>query len=528
MVRIQMQLQVGYSEEDIKCELSRLLPIEKSEIKEIRILRASLDLSDKSDIKYKLSVGAAFSEEREKGLLKMKKKVYELPDLSLTIPSSTLPDRPVVVGSGPCGLFAALTLARAGARPILLERGLAVEERKIKVDTFSRFGILDTECNVQFGEGGAGTYSDGKLKVGSMDKYKMSVLSDFVDAGATEDIMYSATAHLGTDRLSDIVKNIREKLNALGTDIIFSARMTDILIKDGRVGGVYYEKDGNTEFIPTKSLIVAIGHSARETISMLLSRGVRMEAKGFGIGVRIEHPREYINDLVYGKGYDRRLESASYHLVTHLKNGRSVYSFCMCPGGTVVPAASEERGIVTNGMSEFHRDAENSNAAFLVSVTPDDFGIEGALSGFAFQRKIEQKAYSLTDSYKAPSIRMEDFACGNAPRECGAVNPSYPIGTCPSDFRGVLPTYITDSLKSAIKDFDEWMPGFYMPDAMLTGVETRSTSPLRMIRRDDYSAEGIEGLYPAGEGAGYSGGIVSSAVDGVRAAEALLMKYKEQ
>ena len=528
MVKVQLSVGIGYTERDIKNAITRLLPVSLEEIREVRILRSSLDLSDKSNIVYKLSVGASFSDEREAGLLKMKKKVSPLAELELQIPVATLPCRPVVVGSGPCGLFAALMLAKAGARPILLERGLPVEERGKRVDTFSRFGILDPECNIQFGEGGAGTYSDGKLKVGSLDRYKIEVLNEFVLAGATPDIMHSATAHLGTDRLPTIVKNIRKKLIALGAEVIFGARMTNLSVKDGRVVGVYYVKDGSEELIPTTDVVLAIGHSARDSIRRLYNGGVKMEAKGFGIGVRIEHPREHINDLIYGKGYDRRLESASYHLVTHLDNGRSVYSFCMCPGGTVVPAASEEGGVVTNGMSEYDRDADNSNAAFLVSLTPKDFGSEDALAGFELQRQIEASVFDLTEAtYKAPVMRMEDFLKGNSPAPVGSVKPSYPIGTVAMDMGKCLPEYITSSLKQSISDFDAWMPGFYMPDAILTAAETRSTSPVRMLRRTDYQALAIDGLYPAGEGAGYSGGIVSSAVDGVRTAEALLNKYKE-
>ena len=335
----------------------------------------------------------------------MKKKVSKREYYSFDVPVSKLSSRPVVVGSGPCGLFAALLLSESGNAPIVIERGLPVEERAKKVDSFRKFGILDTECNVQFGEGGAGTYSDGKLKVGSYDKYKMKVLREFINAGADSDILYSASAHLGTDKLSDIVKNIRNRIISLGGEFIYSAKLSDLFIRDGRVMGIAYEKNGAVEKIDTESVILAIGHSAKDSFEMLFSKGIPMAAKGFGIGVRIEHNREYVNSLVYGNGYDTSLETASYHLVTHLKNGRSVYSFCMCPGGTVVPAASEKGGIVTNGMSEYLRDGENSNAAFLVSVTPSDFGSEHALAGMEFQRQIERRAFAAGGSdYKAPVI----------------------------------------------------------------------------------------------------------------------------
>ena len=424
----------------------------------------------------------------------------------------------------PCGLFAALTLAEAGAHPIVLERGLPVDQRRKKVDAFTRFSVLDTECNIQFGEGGAGTYSDGKLKASALDAYKTKVLSEFIIAGADAEIAYSSTAHLGTDKLSDIVLKIREKICALGGRFIFSARLTDIKIKDGRVSAAVYEKDAVIEEIPTDNIILATGHSARDTFLMLNTLGVPMQARGFGIGVRIEHPREYINHLVYGDSAPDGIESASYRLVTHLKNGRSVYSFCMCPGGTVVPASSEECGIVTNGMSEYLRHGENSNAAFLVSVTPDDFGSDSALAGIELQRKIEKSAFSLTGSYKAPSIRLADFKEKRKPTELGSVKPTYPIGVELFSPEEYLPEFITESIRESIRDFDEWIPGFDFGEAVLTGAETRTTSPVRVLRTEGYESINIKGLYPSGEGAGYSGGIISSAVDGIKCAEAMLLK----
>ncbi len=523
MIKTDIYLPIKYTEADMKNALCERLPLSFDELSEIKIVRQSLDLTEKPNIRYRVTVGISLSEDREKGLLKMKKKVSALEDYSFAVPTVALSSRPVVVGSGPCGLFAALLLSESGNAPIIIERGLPVEERAKKVDAFRKFGILDTECNIQFGEGGAGTYSDGKLKVGSLDKYKMKVLREFVSAGAGEDILYSASAHLGTDKLSDIVKNIRNRIISLGGEFVFSAKFTDLFLKDGRVSGVGYEKNGTVEKIDTESVILAIGHSAKDSFELLVSKGIPMVAKGFGIGVRIEHDREYINSLVYGKKYDKALETASYHLVTHLPNGRSVYSFCMCPGGTVVPAASEIGGVVTNGMSEYLRDGRNSNAAFLVSVTPSDFGSDYVLAGMEFQRRIEKQAFVAGGSdYKAPAVRMEDFFHKNKPTAAGSVLPTYPIGTSPVVPEEYLPDFITDSLRESISDFDDWMGGFYCPDAIITGAETRSTSPVRILRGESYEAEGAEGLYPAGEGAGYSGGIVSSATDGLRVAEALL------
>lgn len=524
MIKTDIRVPIGYTAEDINSAIVNRIPVSADELSDVRIVKRGLDLTDKSNIHYKMTVAISLGEDREAGLLKMRKKVSLAEEYGFIPPKSRLSSRPVVVGSGPCGLFAALTLSEAGARPIVLERGLPVDKRAEKVNTFNRFSVLDPECNVQFGEGGAGTYSDGKLKSGAPDKYKMKVLSEFVRAGASEDITYSQTAHLGTDKLSGIVKRIREYIISLGGEFIFSARLTDIKIKDGRVFSAVYKKGGEIYEIPTDNIILAAGHSAHDTFMMLDRIGVPMEARQFGVGVRIEHPREHINKTVYGNEAPGGIEEASYRLVTHLPSGRSVYSFCMCPGGTVVAAASEEGGIVTNGMSEYMRDGENSNAAFLVSVTPEDFGSEGALSGLAFQRRIERCAYGLTSSYKAPAITMSDFLEKNKPHSLGGVNPTYPIGVEPISPEEYLPSFVTDSLRASISDFDAWMPGFMYPDALLTGPETRSTSPVRVLRGEKYECLTVKGLYPAGEGAGYSGGIVSSAVDGIKCAEAILLK----
>ncbi len=528
MIKTEIYLPIGYTTADIKAAVCERLPVSSDELSDLRLLRTSLDLSDKSNIKYRATVGISLSEDREAGLLKMRKKVASVPDYTLTVPAADFSIRPVVVGLGPAGLFAALVLAESGACPIVLERGLPVEKRREKVDLFARMGVLDTECNVQFGEGGAGTYSDGKLKVGSMDKYKMKVLNTFVDAGASEDILYSSTAHLGTDKLSDIVAAIRERIISLGGEISYSSRLVDVISDNGTLSAVKYEKEGQLITLPASDVILAIGHSARDTIAKIYDNGVKMEAKGFGIGVRIEHPREYMNDLVYGKGYDSRLETASYHLVTHLDNGRSVYSFCMCPGGTVVPATSVLGGVVTNGMSEYLRDGKNSNAAFLVSVTPADFPNSSPLGGFALQDEIEKRTFVAGGSnYHAPVTTMGDFLDCKAPTSLGSVEPTYPVGTTPCATEKYLPDYITESLRAAIYDFDEWMPGFLLRDAVLTGAETRSTAPVRILRDENYVSVSLKGLYPTGEGAGYSGGIVSSATDGVRVALSIVKKYKK-
>ena len=526
MIKTDVKLPFNYSDDDISAAICARLPIKPDEIGSTRILKRSLNLDDKSNIHYNASVGISLSPDREAGLLKMRKKVFVAESWTLEIPEVKFPSRPLVVGAGPAGLFAALLLAEAGARPILIERGLAVEDRVKKVDSFIRFGILDPECNIQFGEGGAGTFSDGKLKVGGMDRYKYKLLSELVSAGAPEEILYTVGAHVGTDKLQNIVQKIRQRIISLGGELHFSTRLDRLKIKDGSLVGAVATRDGETIEYDTTDLVLATGHSARDVFEMLRHAGVVLSAKGFGIGLRIEHPREHINRLVYGENPPDGIGAASYHLVTHIQNGRSVYSFCMCPGGSVVAAASEEGGIVTNGMSEFSRDADNSNAAFLVSVTPEDFGADPFL-GLELQRKIERRAFSIAGGdYRAPSTTMEAFLGGESAR-LGEVCPSYARGVVPTSPEAYLPDFITDSLKQGIVDFDKWMGGFYYPDAPLTGPETRTTSPIRVHRDEAYEAVGLHGLYPTGEGAGYAGGIVSSARDGLMVAEAIIRKYKK-
>ncbi len=526
MIKTEIRVPLKYDIDMIKDALCAHLPIEKQEIKEIKIFKKTLKIEE--TISYSLSVGVSFSEDREAGLLKIKKKVSEAPSYDFSVEMRNFSYSPIVVGAGPAGLFAALVLAEGGAYPIILERGDSVDRRAEAVNKFFSEKILDAESNIQFGEGGAGAFSDGKLKVGSMDKYKYKVLSEFVNAGAPEDIIYIVGAHLGTDKLPEYVKNIREKIKSLGGKFLYRSRLSDILIKSGKITGVKYECEGREHTIETDKVILATGHSAKDTFEMLYNHGIPMESRGFGIGMRIEHPREYINSLIYknDKSIANDAGTASYHLVTHLTSGRSVYSFCMCPGGTVVAAASEEGGIVTNGMSEYLRDADNSNAAHLVSLMPSDFGSDHPLAGIYLQRKIEKAAFLAAGAdFTAPSIRMDDFLKGREVSPLSPfvdVKPSYPCGTKSISPNEYLPGFITDSLREGIADFDKWLPGFNYSGALLTGPETRSTSPVKIFRNEDFMSPAVIGLYPIGEGAGYAGGIVSSAVDGVKAAEKII------
>ena len=528
MIKIDINLQVGYSFSDLKEAIAARIPIGTDEIREARLLRRTLNLADTAKPYYKCTAAFSASDEREAGLLKIRNKVSLYNEELYSSGERKWDFRPVVVGAGPAGLFAALALAEAGARPIVLERGLTADERKRKIDLFTTLGVLDTECNVQFGEGGAGTFSDGKLKVGSPDKYKLRILYEFIRAGADEEIAFSSSAHLGTDKLLGIITRLREKIEVLGGEFIFGARMTSLDVKDGKLNAVSYVKDGREERLDTSAAIIAIGHSARDSIRMLYGIGMHMEARPFGIGMRLEHKRDYINRIVYRDAYGIVPETASYHLVTHLPSGRSVYSFCMCPGGTVVAATSSAGGIVTNGMSEHARMGENSNAAILVSVTPEDFETEHPLGGIALQEKIERAAYSLSDSYRAPVSTLRDFMEGNKPLSLGAVEPTYPVGTFTELPEKYLPEYVTDSIRGGIVDFDAWMPGYAFGDAVFTGPETRTTSPVRMNREADGTAIGIAGVYPSGEGAGYAGGIVSSARDGIVQAEKLIMTFSHE
>jgi uncharacterized FAD-dependent dehydrogenase len=436
--------------------------------------------------------------------------------------------RPVIIGMGPCGLFVALILAQMGLNPIVLERGKEVRERTVDTFGFWRKRKLDTESNVQFGEGGAGTFSDGKLYSQIKDPKHLTrkVLSEFVKSGAPEEILYVSKPHIGTFRLVKMVEQMRAEILSLGGEIRFGARVDDVLVEgEGAARQVVGVKLASGDTIPTRHLVVAIGHSARDTFEMLYERGVYVEAKPFSIGFRVEHPQSLIDACRFGPNAGNKiLGAADYKIVHHAANGRSVYSFCMCPGGTVVAASSEVGRVVTNGMSQYSRNERNANSAIVVGVTPADYPGH-PLAGIAFQRELESRAYVLGGStYDAPGQLMGDFVRGVASTEFGSVIPSFKPGVHLTDLGTALPDYATIALREAFVSFDKQIKGYYKEDAVLTGVETRTSAPIRIKRHDDtLQSLNTRGLFPAGEGAGYAGGIMSAAVDGIRVAEAVAL-----
>jgi uncharacterized FAD-dependent dehydrogenase len=450
---------------------------------------------------------------------------YCLPARAPADPEFAIP-RPIVIGIGPCGLFAGLLLAEMGFRPLILERGKAVRERT--VDTFGLWnkGELDPESNVQFGEGGAGTFSDGKLysQIKDPGHRGRKVLQEFVEAGAPPEILYVSKPHIGTFRLVKMVETMRAKIESLGGEIRFRSRVEDLIVEEGKVRGVVIADGADGGHLDADKVILAVGHSARDTFDMLHRRGVAIEAKPFSIGFRIEHPQALIDRCRYGpQAGNPLLGAADYKLVHHCRNGRSVYSFCMCPGGTVVAAASETGGVVTNGMSQYSRDERNANSGIVVGITPADYP-GGPLAGIDFQRHWERRAFELGGgTYEAPGQLVGDFLAGRPSKEFGSVLPSYRPGVRLGDLSTSLPDYAIEAIREALPAFDKSIPGFAMNDALLTAVETRTSSPVRIPRKEDFQSLDTEGLYPAGEGAGYAGGILSAAVDGIKVAEAVAL-----
>ena len=504
----------------------RRLRIPADMLQSVTLAKKSVDARDKGDVHFVVSVDVKVKNE-DAVLKRLKPGTANRvnPPVLPSLPQPQFSRPPVVVGAGPAGLFAALTLAQAGANPILIERGKPVDQRTQDVAAMQKDGTLDPDSNVQFGEGGAGAFSDGKLTTGTKSPYIRTVLQTFVEHGAPEEILYLSKPHIGTDKLKGVVASMREEIKRLGGTVLFETRVTELIVRGNRVEGVKVIHKGEEREILTDSVLLAIGHSARDTMQRLFNQGVMMVQKPFAMGVRIEHPQSLISQSQYGKAWQHpALGAADYKLAVHTPDGRGCYSFCMCPGGEVIAAASQPGGLCVNGMSYHARDGRNANAALLVGVNPEDFGDDHPLAGFVWQRSIEQAAYRLGGTnYHAPVQRVEDLLNGRATARLGEVIPTYQPGVTPADLRECLPDFIIEDLKFGIRRMDGQLRGFAHPDAVLTGVETRSSSPVRLNRdRTTLMAEGIDGLFPVGEGAGYAGGIVSAAVDGIVAARAAL------
>lgn len=528
MIRLSnVKLNINYSDKDIESAVLKQLRIEKSAIANISLYRRSVDARHKNDVHFiatldidvKTNENTILSKAKNKNAVICEKYHYDIPY------RKDLEKRPVIVGFGPAGMFCALILAQAGQKPIVIERGDNVENRTKKVYTFWNGGALDINTNVQFGEGGAGTFSDGKLNTGTKDSRSRNILNEFVLHGAPQEILYNAKPHIGTDKLRDTVKNIREDIIKLGGEVRFNTKLVSINQKDAKVVSVKVVCSNKEEIIETDNVVLCIGHSARDTFEMLRDSGIYMEQKPFSIGARIEHLRVDIDKAQYGNfAKNKRLGAADYKMNIKAKSNRGVYTFCMCPGGKVVAAQSEENTVVTNGMSDFARGSVNSNSALLVNVYPNDFGSTDVLAGVELQRQIERKAFMCGGAdYRAPVQRVGDFLKNiNSDSFCDVL-PSYKPGTkfCRTD--EYLPSFITEAMREGIVLLDKKLTGFAKSDAILTGPETRSSSPVKIKRDDTLQSVTLRGLYPCGEGAGYAGGIISAAVDGMKCAEQILI-----
>ena len=535
MLRLtEIRLPLDHSPDDLQSAIVKRLKITKDALRGYTLARRGYDARKRNEIVFVYSLDVEV--ENEAQLLKRfsdQHNIKPTPDTEYKFVAHApthLDTRPVIIGTGPCGFMAGLLLAQMGFKPLILERGKEVRQRTKDTWALWRDHKLNPESNVQFGEGGAGTFSDGKLHTQIKDPRHLGlkVLHEFVKAGAPEEILYVSKPHIGTFRLVSMVEKIREEIVSLGGEFRFSSHVTDIEIDNGQVRGV---KLDNAELIESDHVILAIGHSARDTFNMLYDRGVYIEAKPFSIGFRIEHPQSLIDQCRYGNfaGHPD-LGAADYKLVHHCKNGRSVYSFCMCPGGTVVAATSEEGRVVTNGMSQYSRNERNANSGIVVGITAEDFPGDDPLAGIALQQELESNAFVLGGSnYNAPGQLVGDFLKARPSTKLGSVQPSYTPGVQLTDLSSALPDYAIEAIREALPAFERKIKGFAMHDAVLTGVETRTSSPVRIKRnRDDYQSLNTKGLYPAGEGAGYAGGILSAAVDGIEVAEAVALSLSKK
>ena len=528
MLRItELKLPLDHSDDALRPAIVQRLGIADADLLDFTLFKRSYDARKKnSELQFIYTIDLQVNGEAD--VLERfvdDHNVNVAPDVSYKVVGHAPNDyaqRPLVVGFGPCGIFAALLLAQMGFKPIVLERGKEVRQRTKDTWGLWRKNVLNAESNVQFGEGGAGTFSDGKLYSQIKDPYHhgRKVLHEFVKAGAPEEILYVSKPHIGTFRLTGMVENMRQQIIALGGEIRFEQKVTDLLIDGERLQGVVLESG---EHLHSNHVIMALGHSARDTFRMLHARNVFMEAKPFSIGFRIEHPQGIIDRARLGKyaGHPK-LGAADYKLVHHAKNGRSVYSFCMCPGGTVVAATSEPGRVVTNGMSQYSRNERNANSGIVVGITPEQDYPGGPLAGIELQEQLESTAYLLGGSnYQAPAQLLGDFVAGKPSTALGSVEPSYKPGVTLGDLALSLPDFAIEAIREALPAFERQIRGFSMHDAVLTGIETRTSSPLRITRGADYQSLNLRGLFPAGEGAGYAGGILSAGVDGVRIAEAV-------
>ena len=539
MIRItELRLPIEHAPEELEAAILKRLGISSKDLVDFIVFKRSYDARKNIALAFIYTIDVSVKNE-EAILTKFghDQHVRLSPDTSYHFVAQAnnqsdnpLSERPVVIGFGPCGIFAALVLAQMGFKPIVLERGKQVRERTQDTWGLWRKNVLNPESNVQFGEGGAGTFSDGKLYSQIKDPkfYGRKVIQEFIKAGAPEEIAYVAKPHIGTFRLVGVVEKMRQEIISLGGEVRFQQKVTGFEIKDGEMAGIHLESG---EKLAARHVIIALGHSARDTFKALHEAGVYIEPKPFSVGFRIEHPQSLIDRARLGPHAGNPLiGAADYKLVHHAKNGRAVYSFCMCPGGTVVAATSEENRVVTNGMSQYSRNERNANAGIVVNVDPEDYGgsAENPLAGIDFQRALESKAFELGGrNYEAPGQLVGDFIAGQTSTEFGKVIPSYKPGVHLTDLAQALPDFVIEAMREALPAFEKKIKGFAMHDAVLTGVETRTSSPLRITRGNNYQSLNIKGLYPAGEGAGYAGGILSAGVDGIKVAEALALNMMQ-